>query len=106
MSYRIRTCPNCGDDFDGEPPAIFCARCEPYVGDHRKQSISWGLRNAVIERDGHICGICSGPVRWTDVHIDHIKPELYGGETTMDNLQVTHSSCNKSKGARPQEVFA
>lgn len=33
----------------------------------------------------------------------HIKPYSRGGETTVGNLQVTHSVCNMRKGASWRE---
>lgn len=57
------------------------------------------VRNAVIRRDGYVCGICSEPVEPNDVHLDHIIPYSRGGPTTVENLRVTHSACNLRKGA-------
>jgi len=68
--------------------------------DGRRDSISKSLRAAVIERDGYICQLCSGPVDPGDIHLDHIKPWSKGGRTIMSNLQVAHSSCNIRKGAK------
>lgn len=58
------------------------------------------LREFVIARDGLVCGICGAVVPATDVHIDHIKPVSLGGHDVADNLRVTHSRCNLSKGAK------
>lgn len=62
--------------------------------------ISPELRAEVIRRDRMVCGICFLKVAEGDMHIDHITPVATGGETTLDNLQVTHSACNLAKGAR------
>ncbi len=59
------------------------------------------LRNNVIARDGYVCGLCGGPVDSTDVDLDHIIPASKGGPTTLDNLRVTHSRCNRARGNRP-----
>lgn len=61
------------------------------------------LREAVLNRDGLVCGICGLAVAPSDVEIDHVVPLSKGGETTMENLRVTHSACNqdKAKGERP-----
>lgn len=62
------------------------------------------IRRWVIERDGLVCGICGHPVAPDDVHIDHIMPVSRGGQSTLDNLRVTHSACNMAKGnALPEE---
>ena len=57
------------------------------------------LRDAVIARDGYVCGICRGEVEPVDVHIDHVVAYSKGGPTALDNLRVTHSVCNVRKGA-------
>jgi len=64
-----------------------------------RESISPSLRRFVIKRDGLVCGICSGAVERSDVHIDHIEPLARGGSTVAGNLRVTHSRCNLRKGA-------
>jgi hypothetical protein len=64
--------------------------------------ISDDLRSAVIARDGTNCLRCfvqctfAGP---TKLHIDHVVPEVLGGPTTLENLQVLCRTCNLQKGA-------
>lgn len=58
------------------------------------------IREAVIARDGLTCGLCGSDVEADDVHVDHIHPRLHGGTDDLDNLQVAHSFCNISKGAK------
>lgn len=57
------------------------------------------LRAQVIQRDGHTCQLCAQKADPGDIQIDHIYPYSLGGPTTLDNLQVTHSTCNARKGA-------
>ena len=46
-----------------------------------------------------ICGICNKEVKeFKDYDLDHITPHSKGGKTNLSNAQVTHSSCNRSKG--------
>jgi hypothetical protein len=66
----------------------------------RRPRISQWLKAAVIDRDGLVCQLCFGPVELNDIHLDHIRPFSHGGPTSLANLQVTHSRCNMSKGAR------
>lgn len=67
----------------------------------RRRSLPPALRERVIQRDGLVCGLCGSPVEAiTDIDIDHIIPRLHGGSDHPSNLQVTHSRCNRSKGAR------
>lgn len=54
----------------------------------------------VLIRDCGHCGICGKPVPAEDLSFDHIHPIARGGPHTMDNLQVAHIFCNKSKGAK------
>lgn len=65
----------------------------------RRPGIPPAMRAAVIERDGYVCGICSGEVEPADVHLDHIRPFSRGGLTVPGNLRVTHSVCNMRRGA-------
>jgi hypothetical protein len=52
----------------------------------------------VWERDGGICGICDEPADLQSWHLDHRVPLAQGGSHTYSNVQVTHPSCNISKG--------
>lgn len=64
-------------------------------------------RRAVFDRDGWICGICSGTVDRESRHpdpmsasLDHIIPLSRGGEHSYRNTQTAHLGCNVAKGAR------
>lgn len=67
-----------------------------------ERGLMWrnGTRAAAIRRDGLVCGICGHPVPPEDVHVDHIVPVSKGGKSVLDNLRVTHSFCNVSRGNR------
>jgi len=54
-------------------------------------TIRWG----VWERDNFTCICCGTRQR---LSIDHIVPEVLGGETIMDNLQTLCRPCNSRKG--------
>lgn len=69
------------------------------IDPRRRERMDQQVRAAVIERDGYVCGICSGDVEPADVHLDHVIPYSRGGPTTVDNLRVTHSRCNLKRGA-------
>lgn len=66
----------------------------------KREPLPYGTREAVIARDGYVCGLCGGDVEPDDIHIDHVKPYSKGGDHRMSNLQVAHSLCNLRKGAR------
>lgn len=47
------------------------------------------------------CALCKKPIEfWEDLHLDHIYPHVYGGKTDLKNAALSHSKCNKSKGAK------
>jgi hypothetical protein len=74
-----------------------------YYDSHPKygnRHIPAGVRLAVLERDGFVCGLCGQEVAGP-FHLDHVKPFSRGGRHTVRNLQVTHHECNLLKGARP-----
>jgi 5-methylcytosine-specific restriction endonuclease McrA len=54
------------------------------------------------ERQTSCCAVCKKFVELKDSHIDHIKPLAKYPELGLDlrNLQITHPSCNLSKGDR------
>jgi hypothetical protein len=78
----------------------------PTVGRHSKPAytifvphsdVPPEIRRAVFARDGHACLICGDT---DDLTLDHIWPQVLGGEHTMENLRVLCRSCNSRKGAR------
>ena len=68
---------------------------------YAKKKISQTLRMKVYERDGFKCVTCNAQ---TNLSLDHIKPEVLGGEATLENLQTMCKSCNSRKGARYVEA--
>lgn len=51
--------------------------------------------------DGCKCGICGQTIlNIEDCEVDHIVPYSKGGRTILENAQLVHSYCNKSKGNR------
>lgn len=62
-----------------------------------KQTIPAALRRAVYERDNHACRQCGAR---ENLSIDHIYPEVWGGTTTLDNLQTLCRLCNGRKSDR------
>lgn len=68
---------------------------------YKKKKIGQTLRMKVYERDGFACVTCGVQ---TNLTLDHIKPEVLGGESTLENLQTMCKSCNSKKGARYVEA--
>jgi 5-methylcytosine-specific restriction endonuclease McrA len=64
-------------------------------------------KRAIASKD-HICAICHTPIDIDAVafsplavEVDHIVPRARGGSYyEQDNLQLTHSRCNRKKGAK------
>lgn len=84
----------------------------PQVQKWNKTEWANARRRAIASKD-HICAICH---KWIDVdapafsplavEVDHIVPRVRGGALyEMDNLQLTHSQCNRKKGARMTEDY-
>jgi len=54
-----------------------------------------------ILRDSNgLCGICHEPFDLFGIDFDHIVPLARGGTHTTNNIQATHSHCNRAKGAK------
>lgn len=68
---------------------------------YKKKKIGQSTRMKVYERDGFKCVTCGTQQNLT---LDHIKPEVLGGESTIENLQTMCKSCNSRKGARYVEA--
>ncbi|WP_123632783.1 HNH endonuclease [Pseudomonas viridiflava] len=46
------------------------------------------------------CAICKEPLSLSDIDVDHKVPFSYGGGNERNNIQLAHSSCNRSKQAQ------
>lgn len=55
---------------------------------------------SILDRDQGLCGICMRPVLPGQISFDHIIPLSRGGPHTIENIQLAHLRCNKSKGAK------
>jgi 5-methylcytosine-specific restriction endonuclease McrA len=62
-----------------------------------KQPIPAKLRRTVLERDNYTCRQCGAR---ENLAVDHIYPEVWGGQTTLDNLQTLCRPCNSRKSDR------
>ena len=61
-----------------------------------RQRIPTEIRRAVFNRDGGCCVECGATF---DIQYDHIIPVARGGATTVENLQILCSTCNRRKSA-------
>lgn len=51
------------------------------------------------------CKICGRFVSRKGFHLDHRQPLSWGGEHTLDNVQIACPRCNLKKGPRPRKNF-
>jgi 5-methylcytosine-specific restriction endonuclease McrA len=57
------------------------------------------LVQAIIARDGAVCGICADAIDVLAAEIDHIVPLSKNGHPSdVRNLQLAHPRCNQKKG--------
>lgn len=83
------------------PHGTFTIQIRPMVAERRpKQRIRWtkAIRIRLLHAQNFRCAVCQGPMGFYDSHIDHIVPLAAGGEDNLNNLQLTHASCNLRKG--------
>lgn len=70
----------------------------------KEDRISKAIRIALWESRPHVCGICKKKIdNFSEMHVDHIIPVSKGGETIPENIQLSHSFCNLSKGNRVEK---
>lgn len=46
------------------------------------------------------CWVCGEPVARDAATLEHIRPLAEGGNSHLDNLAISHASCNHSRHAR------
>ena len=68
-----------------------------YECSNQRSLMTTQLRNQIIERDQGVCQICGKKCQRSEIEIDHIIPVSKGGKTTLSNLQVLCSKCNRKK---------
>lgn len=57
-------------------------------------------RAKVYARDKGVCHLCGQLAPAKSWHLDHIIPLAAGGPHSMDNVAVSHATCNIRKGAK------
>lgn len=104
-------CAWCGDDFVGLGRTCSKA-CSANLKYARRSSgvafkISPKARNAIYERDGWVCQLCSNPVNPTlhylddwSATLDHIIPQsrMLIPDHSPSNLRLAHRWCNSARG--------
>lgn len=91
-------------DVEADRKASDRARRARYVQRRNLTETEWAeLRAAIIERDGGVCGYCSGIAH--PPHVDHRTPLIRGGDNEPANLVVACGPCNSSKAGRTVEEW-
>lgn len=60
----------------------------------------WVKNNPPDHTGYYVCGICSLPVHFSDMEVDHVEGRLGDKLVDLNNLQPTHITCNRLKGSR------
>lgn len=68
-----------------------------------EQERNLDVENRLLEKSGGDCFLCGGVLKpeSEDIEADHNDPEAEGGDTTLDNLNLAHSYCNRFKRNHP-----
>ena len=59
----------------------------------------WVRLNPPDHEGYYLCGICGLPVHYSDMEVDHIEGRDGGNLVDKENLQPSHSVCNRLKGS-------
>lgn len=62
-------------------------------------------RSAIFARDGYRCVYCGTVHDAQDLSIDHVQPQMRGGDGSPGNVVTACRSCNTRKGARSLASF-
>ena len=94
-----------------QPQRDVCPREHCWIPKYRRKVLRY-----VYERDGRRCGVCGAETRIDAAHVEHIVPKIFAyvdinkaGKAVqgtryksllhrLDNLQASHTYCNKNKG--------
>ena len=83
---------------------LYAETCSAEIRDmpeQRRRRVAVALISEMLDAQGGTCPLCKQIIERSTLgrfHIDHIIPFSWGGGYERDNLQVTHPSCNMSKG--------
>jgi 5-methylcytosine-specific restriction endonuclease McrA len=92
-----RPCLICGRISDG-------SRCPDHRIPPRRSEYQ---RNAALVRAAALtCHVCGQGFSAADPPVaDHIRPRIFGGDDSLDNLAPAHASCNGRRGAALAGIY-
>lgn len=85
-------------EFDTVPNSNIIDKKEIGFQHKTKRDITERIKVRVLIRDGNKCRLCGVTVTGDNIHFDHIIPWSKGGETVVENIQVTCAPHNLAKG--------
>ena len=62
-------------------------------------------RQALWKRYNGHCAYCGTEIAYKDMQVDHVKPKIWGGDDSPDNLMPSCRSCNHYKRAHQIETY-
>ena len=83
---------------------MYADDCSAIIRDmphHKRKRVASALMAELLEAQKGMCPLCESPIDRAVLgafHVDHVIPFTHGGGYERENLQVTHPSCNQSKG--------
>ena len=71
----------------------------------KRKAYSSDVRRILYIHANGKCAICGKPLQLQDVSLDHCIPLSRGGVDDIENLEITHKSCNSIKSnLLPEEL--
>jgi len=73
-------------------------RVSPFEAIQVRALLTPELRSAIIKHDRGMCRYCAIRPKWKNIEIDHVRPVIYGGLSTLENCVTACRPCNQKKG--------
>ena len=97
---QLMECPNRNAKFQAKVIDYIDTFLEPFSANKRRW-FTLTERKLVLKNQKGVCAICKGKVTSESSEADHIVPYSAGGPTTIENCQVLHKHCHRSKTQAP-----
>lgn len=79
---------------------VECSQILKDIAPARRRPWLLNVVQELYKSQNGLCSICNGPLSLGDMDVDHKVPFSYGGGNERNNIQLAHSSCNRSKQAQ------